>query len=119
MHELSVTRSMLDIVLEQANKAEAREVTSVNLIIGEMTGVVGDCVQFYFSLLSKGTIAENAVLNCEMVPPSARCRTCKKTFQPAQYDWTCPHCGNMGMDIEAGNELFVESIEVDDGNQGS
>jgi len=113
MHELSITQSMLDIVLEQAEKAGAKEVEQVNLIIGEMTGVVQECVQFYFSLLGKGTIAEKAVLSCKMVPATAKCRKCSKTFQPEDYIWTCPHCGNHGIEIVAGQELFVESIEVE------
>ncbi len=113
MHELSITQSMLDLVLEQAEKADASRVEKVNLVIGEMTGVVDDCVQFYFSLLGKGTIAEEAVLSCKMVPATARCRNCGKTFQPKEFDWTCPHCGKSGMEIVAGQELFVESIEVE------
>jgi hydrogenase nickel incorporation protein HypA/HybF len=113
MHELSITQSMLDLVLEHAEKAEARRVEKVNLVIGEMTGVVDECVQFYFSLLGKGTIAEKAVLSCKMVPVAAQCRSCGKTFQPKNYDWTCPYCGNHGVEIVAGQELFVESIEVE------
>jgi hydrogenase nickel incorporation protein HypA/HybF len=88
-------------------------VEKVNLVIGEMTGVVGDCVQFYFTMLGKDTIAEQAVLSCKMVPATARCRSCEKTFQPKEFDWTCPHCGQLGMEIIAGQELFVESIEVE------
>jgi len=37
VHELSITQSMLDIVLQQAEKAKAKKVTKINLIIGEMT----------------------------------------------------------------------------------
>ena len=31
MHELSITQSMLDLVLEQAEKAEAKNVGKINL----------------------------------------------------------------------------------------
>ena len=113
MHELAITQSMLDLVLEQAKKAEAKEVERVNLVVGEMTGVVDECVQFYFTLLSKGTIAEGAALSFKMVPATARCRGCDKSFQPKEFDWACPHCGNHSVEIIAGRELFVESIEVE------
>ena len=53
MHELSITQSMLEIVLQQAEKAKAKKVTKINLIIGEMTGVVSDSVQFYLDILTK------------------------------------------------------------------
>ncbi|GAH53158.1 unnamed protein product [marine sediment metagenome] len=40
MHELAITQNMLDLVLEKAGEAEAKEVKRINLVIGEMTGVV-------------------------------------------------------------------------------
>jgi len=113
MHELAITQSMFDLVLEQAKKAGAKKVGKINLVIGEMTGVVGDCVQFYFDFISKGTLAEGAALSFAMVPPKARCRDCGKTFELREFDWACPYCQGNGMEIIAGKELFVESIEVE------
>ena len=112
MHELAITQSMLDIVLEQAEKAEAKKVERINLVIGEMTGVVKECVQFYVDFLSKGTIAEGADLSFTMIPSTARCQSCGKQFELKEFDWTCPYCQGQGVEIIAGKELFVESIEV-------
>jgi len=113
MHEFAITQSMCDIVLEQAKKAGAKRVGKINLVIGEMTGVVGDCVQFYFDFISKATLAEGAVLSFVMVPPQARCRGCDKLFELKEFDWTCPYCEGNSLQIVAGKELFVESIEVE------
>ncbi|HEY49157.1 MAG TPA: hydrogenase maturation nickel metallochaperone HypA [Dehalococcoidia bacterium] len=113
MHELSITQSMLGIVLEQTEKAGARKVNRINLVIGEMCGYVEECVQFYFDFLAKGTPAEKAVLSFKMVPPEARCRECGTTFQPGEFNWSCTGCGSVNIEITAGKELFVESIEVD------
>ena len=113
MHELAITQSMLDLALEQAEKVGAKEVGRINLVIGEMCGVVEDCVQFYFDFLSKGTIAEGAALSFTMVPTMARCRGCDKLFELKEFDWTCPYCQGNSSEIIAGKELFVESIEVE------
>jgi len=113
MHELAITQNMFDLVIEQAKKAEAKKVGKINLVIGEMTGVVSDCVQFYFDFISKGTLAEGAALSFAMVPSKAQCRDCGKTFELKEFDWTCPHCGGSSLQIVAGKELFVESIEVE------
>ena len=113
MHELAITQSILELVLEQAEKAGASEVGKINLIIGEMCGVVGDCVQFYFDLLSKDTLAEGATLSFQMVPTMARCRVCNKRFELQEFDWACPYCQGNNVEIVAGRELIVESIEVD------
>jgi hydrogenase nickel incorporation protein HypA/HybF len=104
---------MLDLVLEKAEEAGAREVSRINLVIGEMTGVVGDCVQFHFKFLGKGTIAEGAALSFTTVPTKIQCRDCGKSFELKESDSTCPDCQGNSLEIIAGKELFVESIEVD------
>ena len=113
MHELSITQSMLDLVLEQAQNAGAKEVGRINLVIGEMTGVVDRAVQFYFDFLSQGTAAEGATLSFRVIPTTAKCRSCGKDFELGEFDWTCPHCKGNNIEIVGGKELFVESIEVE------
>jgi hydrogenase nickel incorporation protein HypA/HybF len=113
MHELAITQSMLDLVLEQARKVEAKEVKRINLVIGKMSGFVEECVQFYFDFISKGTIAERAALSFKTVPTTARCRSCGKLFELREFDWACPYCQSNSMEIVAGKELYVESIEVE------
>ena len=113
MHELSITQSMLDLVTEQAKEAGAREVKKINLVIGEMSGIVEECVRFYFDFIGRETIAEGAVLSFKMIPATARCRSCGKLFELEESDWTCPHCQGDSVEIVAGKELFVESIEVE------
>ena len=113
MHELAITQSMLDLVLEEAEKAGAKEVGRINLVIGQMSGIVEECVQFYFDFLSKGTLAEGAFLSFTMTPTMARCRSCDRLFELKEFDWACPYCRGNNMEIVAGKELLVESIEVE------
>ena len=113
MHEFAITQSMLDLVLEEVEKAGGKTVGNINLVIGEMSGVVDECVKFYFEFLSKDTIARGATLSFKRVPMQARCRNCGELFIPREFDWSCPRCQNSQMEIVAGNELYVESIEVE------
>ena len=113
MHELAITQSMFDIVLKQAEQVHAKKVTEINLVIGEMTGVGSDSVQFYLDFLTKGTIAEGAAVFFTIVPAKAQCRNCNRIFELKEFDWTCPHCQDNIIDVISGKELFVESIEVD------
>ena len=113
MHEMAITQSMLDLVLDEAKKGGAQKVKRINLVLGELSGVVGDCVQFYFSLMSKDTIAEGATISFSTVPTQARCRQCAKVFELKESDWICPECHSVSVELVAGNELFVESIEVE------
>ncbi|MBI4304054.1 MAG: hydrogenase maturation nickel metallochaperone HypA [Chloroflexi bacterium] len=112
MHELSITQSILSIALEQAKTVEASKITRINLTIGELLGVADECVQFYFGLLSKDTIAAEAILRFDRPATSLRCRNCATVFSPND-SWACPNCGDMKAEIVSGQECFVNSIEVD------
>lgn len=116
MHELAITQSMFDIVMQYANRDQAKKVTKINLVIGEMTGVVSDSVQFYLDFLSKGTVAEGAAVSFVNVPAKAKCLACANTFEVKEFQWQCPQCDGISLEIITGKELFVESIEVTDGN---
>ena len=113
MHELAVTQGMLSIALEHAAGAGAGRITRINLVIGEMSGIVDDCVQFYFDFASRSTPAEGALLSFERIPTRFRCHACQTTFSPQGRDWGCPGCGEFRVEIVAGREFYVDSIEVE------
>ena len=113
MHEYSITESLLSLALEQANKANASKITRINLLLGEMSGVVSECVQFYFDFLSKNTIAKGAELSFETKPTRVRCQKCEAVYAPRDQDWSCPACHETGIEIISGRECYMESIEVE------
>ena len=113
MHELSITQSILSIALEKANEANAGNISRINLVIGELSGIVDDCVQFYFELLSKDTIAAEANLSFQRPPAQLRCRSCAMVFSPSNGGWECPDCRGQSVEIVSGRELYIDSIEVE------
>jgi len=113
MHELAVTESILDIVCRHAKRAEARRIMSIHLVIGELSSIVDDSVQFYFDYLSQGTLASGAQLVFERLAVRLRCAVCGHKWQPGTADWTCPECGLARARIVAGREFYVDSIEVE------
>ena len=113
MHELGVTENIVNIALAKAGEAQANKVIQINLVIGELSGFVPDCIQFYFDSLSKDTIAEGAVLHFESVPTELRCRDCATIFRPQDTLWSCPECKGQNIEIFKGRELYTESMEVE------
>ena len=113
VHELAITQNILDIVLNEAKSAQANKVTKINLVIGELSGTVSDCVLFYFDFLKKGNAAEEATLDFKLVPIELRCRGCQTVFHPKDSAWICPNCQGTGLDVIGGQESYIESIEVE------
>ncbi|MFC1900532.1 hydrogenase maturation nickel metallochaperone HypA [Chloroflexota bacterium] len=113
MHEFSITQSILSIALEQAELNNAKRITKINISIGELSGIVDDCVEFYFPFLSKDTIAAGAVLSFDRKPTRLHCRECDNTFSPDDIIWTCPECRSQSIEIISGRECQINTIEVD------
>ncbi|HID86220.1 MAG TPA: hydrogenase maturation nickel metallochaperone HypA [Anaerolineae bacterium] len=116
MHELSVTQGMLSVVLEHAQQAGAKRITRIVLVIGNFSTFVDESVQFYFDIISKGTIAEGAELLFHHAPGRLHCWDCGQDFTWAERILPpgCPHCGSARLQFTGGNEFYVESIEVED-----
>jgi hydrogenase nickel incorporation protein HypA/HybF len=113
MHELSVTESVLDIVTRHANQANARRVKTINLVIGEYASIVDDSVQFYWDIISKDTLAQGAQLQFRRIPAELACLACGQRFQPESETYACPNCGGNRIQIVAGREFFIESIDIE------
>lgn len=113
MHELSIVESLLALVLEHAEKAESEKVVGVNLVVGELSGVVDEAVEFYWDFLTRETIAKDSRIIFKHVPAKLQCRKCGEVFLTSEHGYFCPKCGDQQVDIIAGRELFIESLEVE------
>lgn len=119
MHELPATQGLLQVALDAATGAGAGRVLAIDVVIGELTTMVDDSVQFYFDLLSRDTAAAGAVLRFRREPATAECDRCghrapvRPPLSPA-----CEQCGALALHVTGGQEFSVESIEVADEGAG-
>jgi len=113
MHEQSIVESLLALALENAAKAGARRIVSMNLVVGDYTGVVEDAVDFYFGFLSKNTVAAGAKINYTHVAAQLRCRDCDIFFPIRKQNYQCPKCSGKRLEIVGGRELYIENMEVE------
>jgi hydrogenase nickel incorporation protein HypA/HybF len=113
MHELPVTQSILKIALEHAEKANAKRVLDLNLVIGELATMVDDSIQFYWEIIAKDTIAEKATLHFRRVPAELECLSCSEKYPPTDGEYACPKCGGLRVKVLAGEEFLLESINVE------
>ncbi|HHH40892.1 MAG TPA: hydrogenase maturation nickel metallochaperone HypA, partial [Chloroflexi bacterium] len=86
----------------------------LNIVIGELASIVDDSVQFYWDIISRGTIAEGARLHFERTPGMLRCMACGHTFSiENSREYICPSCGGTQVLPVGGDEFRLESIEVE------
>ncbi|MGE5582169.1 MAG: hydrogenase maturation nickel metallochaperone HypA [Bacillota bacterium] len=113
MHELSLTEKILRLVLTEAETHRAKRVTKIKIVIGELSGILESCVEFYFQLIAKDTPAQGAKLEFTRAEARLYCIHCAKEFKKQPRDFLCPECGSLGRLTASGQECTVESIEVE------
>ena len=88
--------------------------TVVSLRIGHLRQVVPDSLAFYFELVSRETLCEGARLEQELRAGAAALRATARASGTRRTRWfRCTGCGGAG-EVIAGDELEVESIEVEE-----
>ncbi len=110
MHELAITRSVVDQIGERLGGAK---VTRVALEIGRLSGVVCDSVRFCFDVCTQGTALEGARLEIIEMPGRARCRDCDNRFAVDDLLTLC-RCGSADLELLAGQELKIREVEIAD-----
>jgi hydrogenase nickel incorporation protein HypA/HybF len=113
MHELSVTQNLLELATQQAKAAGAKKITTLYLVIGQLSSIVDDSVQFYWDFVTKNTIAAGSKLVFRRVSPKFGCLDCDLVYSPENEDMSCPVCGSVRVKILAGDEFRLEAIDVD------
>ncbi len=112
MHELPVVQDMIKTLDKECGERGVEEVREIHLEIGELSGIVGECVQMYFDLLSEGHPFEKAKLRFTFLPASFKCSRCGAVF-PHEKSFDCPFCGGQGKLIkDSGRAFSIKSIVV-------
>ncbi|MFZ5559030.1 MAG: hydrogenase maturation nickel metallochaperone HypA [Pseudomonadota bacterium] len=110
MHELSITRSVVAIVAEQA---AGQRVTRVRLEIGRLTAILPEAIRFCFDVCVQGTLVEGAILEIDEIPGRGSCGACGRLIELAAPLGRCPACGAAALQLVAGEEMKIKEMEVE------
>jgi len=113
MHELSVTESILNIAKKHAIQANAKQVTDIHIVIGALSSIVDDSIQFYWDIITQDSICANAELHFKRVPAKLTCQDCNHTYNIENELSPCPKCGSIRVKVVGGEEFWLESIEIE------
>lgn len=114
MHELPITQNILQIALKYGAQSHATRITDLYLKIGMLSSVIDESIQFYWPIISKGTIAEKANLHFQRIPARLECSQCGMVYGLENGELTtCPECDSSQIKIIDGKEFQLESIAID------
>ena len=97
---------------------ESGDVLSVRLRVGALSGVVPDALHFAWDAACRGSRLDGATLEIDEVAARIWCDACgcEQTL-PRALSMLCPICGKPALDVVAGRELEILSVEMTEHEQ--
>jgi hydrogenase nickel incorporation protein HypA/HybF len=113
MHELSIAMSIVDIAEEEAQKANIKKFSAIELEIGTLSGIVMEALDFAWPEAVKNSVLENAERSISEIKAVAQCNDCGHKFEAQTLYDACPECGSYFTRLIQGKELRIKSLTVD------
>lgn len=115
MHELSIALNILNTLQLYANENDVKEISEVILCIGKLQAVVPDSLEFmYDSAKKEFPSAKNSIIKMNFINIKAKCEHCNEEFTMERMNLICPNDPTHTLEITQGNELLIESIEIEE-----
>ncbi|HEY1322048.1 MAG TPA: hydrogenase maturation nickel metallochaperone HypA [Streptosporangiaceae bacterium] len=108
MHELAIADGIVSTISE---RLPGKSITSVQVEIGALSGVVADSLLFCFDLATEGTELAGAKLEITECPGRCACQACGREFSPDGPILLC-ECGSASVTVLSGQELKIASVRV-------
>jgi len=112
MHELSIAVALLEQVEAVVAREKASRAACVRIAVGALSGVEVGALKEVFPLVAEGTVASGAELRVELVVARVRCHACGKESQADRFFMACAACGSGDVELSAGRELNIVSVDV-------
>ncbi|RTL62475.1 MAG: hydrogenase maturation nickel metallochaperone HypA [Pseudonocardiaceae bacterium] len=109
MHELSICRSISDIVVRHA---AGRPVRIVHVRVGALRQIVPDTLVYCWSLVSADTALAGSQLCVDSVPAAIRCIPCEHVTTLSEPLMCCSRCGGHDIEVVAGDEFLITSLDL-------
>ena len=111
MHELALSESITDLVLDCARREHIDRVSRVVVEIGVAAPVDTEALLFCFPITVADTVAAGAELIINRVALRAKCASCQAVYAPETLISSCPVCCSFDRTVLAGREMRVVSFD--------
>ena len=124
MHEASVMADIVDAVLNELQKYKVTKVNEVTIVIGDLTQLGEEQLQFAWEVLTDSNIMKGSKLTIKHEPVELRCHGCGYEGPAKSVDFgdgmshaipllSCPECGGK-VEVTSGNGCRIESFDIEE-----
>lgn len=112
MHEVSLMESVVALVEDERRKGGFSRVRVIRLELGALGHAEPDALRFCFDAVVRGSLAEGASLEINMVAGVGWCEPCGCDGAMSDRFSACTVCGG-SMRVTAGGDLRLAELEVE------
>jgi hydrogenase nickel incorporation protein HypA/HybF len=113
VHELAVAQTLVEQVDAVIDQHGATLASLIRVRIGPLAGVVPELLATAFPLAAAGSRMQHAELEFTHAPIHVHCQTCGAVTEAAMNRLICGACGDWHTQIMSGDELLLESVELE------
>ncbi|TAL17995.1 hydrogenase maturation nickel metallochaperone HypA [bacterium] len=113
MHEMGIAAEISKIALEEAKREGAGRIASISISVGRWSGVEPETLRFALGVIGESTIMGGCGVEIILVEPTFSCDECQKDYTAESRLDPCPGCGSLAASMVAGDELSINSLEVE------
>lgn len=102
---------MVDTALTACQENNLKTVTSIEISVGEATGLIPHYLEDYYPQCVKDTILENSTLKVNYIPVTAKCEDCGTEYTPSrENEYKCPQCASIHSRMIHGREFVLDRL---------
>lgn len=113
MHSLAMAQDILKAVLVEAEKNNIQRIKAINVRMEDEHFTESDSLQFCLEAVTKGTVAEGAQIDIDLVERTAECPQCALVFPFDHHFPICPRCGNQNLKLPEVEEPVQVTLKTE------
>jgi hydrogenase nickel incorporation protein HypA/HybF len=113
VHELSLAQAIWREVRRQMRQRPGARLAAVHVVVGALSGADPESLDFALGLVAADSDWPAAKVQVRAEPVGLVCRACGHTFDAPGLDLKCPGCGGFDVEVRRGQDLRIESLEIE------
>ncbi len=107
---MAIMDNMICVINSQMKEHNIEQLSKVKIVVGELTGVVPEVLEFCWQVYTEESSYKGAQLVIEKIPAVALCNKCTNEYL-VNESLSCLSCGGGIKEIVSGKELYVDYIQ--------